>query len=85
MIAFVNHIDNNTAANFIKNTFSNRNQDIFNCKIEYTEEEKFYLDLLKRTKILDDSKIDIIAKVFLKHRCSLENPTMFKENIFFHK
>lgn len=84
-IAFVNHIENNTAANFIKNTFSNPNKDIFNCKIEYTEKEQFYLDLLKKTKLLDDSKIDIIAKVFNKHRCSLENPTMFKENIFFHK
>lgn len=84
-IAFVNHIDNNTAAKFIKNTFSNPSQDIFNCKIEYTETEQFYLDLLKKTKFLDDSKIDIIAKVFNKHRCSLENPTMFKENIFFHK
>jgi hypothetical protein len=84
-IAFVNHIENNTAAKFIQYTFTNPNQAIFNCKIEYTEKEQFYLDLLKKTKLLDDSKIDIIAKVFNNHKCSLENPTMVKDNIFFHK
>jgi DNA-directed RNA polymerase beta subunit len=84
-IEFVNHIENNTAAKFIKNTFSNTNQDFFKCNIEYNEKEQFYLDILKKTKFLDEDKIDIIAKVFNRHRCLLEKPTIFKENLFFHK